>query len=155
MILVLSDTHNRIPLYYQQIEMWCKEVECIFHLGDTVGDAKWLQRAFDVPVYCVRGNNDLDGTIPAEDTITLHGKKILYMHGHLRDVGYSLERLYKLVDENNLDYVFYGHTHIPKIEHYHGAVLLNPGSLGVGRGEHRATAATVDLVHGLPYICVV
>ncbi len=117
-ILALSDNHSR------SVDFNLNEFDYIIHSGD--------RGYFDSEgVIMVRGNCDFEG----EKTIItdIENKKVLITHGDLYGVKYDLMRLSLLALEKNVDYVFYGHTHIPNFFEYRGIKFINPGAYQDGR----------------------
>ncbi len=117
-ILVLSDNH------YRNIDFNLNEYDYIIHLGDRgIFDAKGV-------IY-VKGNCDYDG----EKLIitNINNKKVLITHGDLYNVKETLIRLTFLAREKNVDYVFFGHTHIPLFFEYEKIKFINPGAYIDGR----------------------
>src|SRR5262249_9100237 len=66
--------------------------------------------------------------------IEVGGKRICWLHGHVRG-----ERA-KLEESGELDFLFYGHSHQAEAHRTGKTVVLNPGAL------HRARPKTVALV---------
>ena len=82
---------------------------------------------------CVKGNCDFGGA-EAEELVQILGHKILLTHGHNYGVKYSIDRLCYAAEEKQAEAAFFGHTHRPLVDYYHGILLFNPGSLGEPRG---------------------
>ena len=130
-ILIFSDTHNSInPCIRLLTDM--KDVDAVIHAGDCASDAEDLHYAFpDIPIYYVRGNNDLLSGAPDRLTVTIGGKKILIVHGHIERVKYdlSLSTLTEKGEKANADLVVFGHTHMPRTEYRGKMIIINPGSV--------------------------
>ena len=144
---VLSDTHGRLDSTQAAIRLLReREVELILHCGDI--DSPATVRLFtDVPTHFVFGNWDLNrsGLLRAMREIGAvgHGgigrielaeRRIAWLHGHIRGSRPRLEA------GGELDFVFYGHSHKPKVHRTGKTVVLNPGAL------HRAKVKTVVVV---------
>lgn len=130
-ILIFSDTHNDINPCIRLL-MNMKDVDAIIHAGDCVRDAEDLHYAFpDIPMHYVRGNNDFLSGAPDKLTVTIGGKKILIVHGHMERVKYdlSLSTLTEKGEQTNADLVVFGHTHMPRTEYRGKMIILNPGSV--------------------------
>jgi putative phosphoesterase len=130
---VISDTHG---LLRDEAIDALRGSELILHAGD-VGTAPVLDALREIaPVVAVRGNVDYE-----DDVARLPECEI---------VSVEQCRLYVLHDLAQLDIdpaaagysaVIYGHSHIPKIEHRHGVLFLNPGSAGPRRFKLPITLA--------------
>lgn len=122
-ILVLSDTHGNISALEKLVPIM-KDSDYIFHLGDFERDIK-LFKEFDNKIVSVKGNCDGGGK---DQIIEIENNKILLTHGDKYGVKQSLLRLTLKATELGANLVFYGHTHLPKIEEYNGITFINPGS---------------------------
>jgi uncharacterized protein len=149
---VLSDTHGRLDPTRAAIRLLReREVELILHCGDI--DSPATVRLFTgIPTHFVFGNWDLNrgellkamreiGAVGHGEIgrIDLAGRRISWLHGHVRGSRPRLEA------GGEMDFVFYGHSHKPKVHQSGKTVVLNPGAL------HRAkikTVAVVDLGRG-------
>lgn len=117
-ILALSDNHSR------DIDFNLNEFNYIIYSGD--------HGHFDSDgVVMVRGNCDFRGEKTIETII--EGKRVLITHGDLYGVKEGLMRLSLLALERGVDYVFYGHTHVPTFFEYRGIKFINPGAYLDGR----------------------
>ena len=145
--LVISDSHrNRINIdkAYERYQ----PLDAIFYLGDGTDDFDDNDRFRTTPLFCVRGNCDLDECLPLERTVCFEGYTIMMAHGHL----YSIEPTYfekaaARAAAVGADILLLGHTHFP-LEKYLpegteiGGVTLqkplrvfNPGSVGRLRSD--------------------
>ena len=130
-ILIFSDTHNDINPCIRLL-MNMKDIDAVIHAGDCASDAEDLHYAFpDIPIYYVRGNNDFLSSVPDKLTVTIGGKRILIVHGHIERVKYdlSLSALTEKGEKANADLVVFGHTHMPQTEYRGKMIILNPGSV--------------------------
>ena len=130
-ILIFSDTHNDIN-HCIRILTNMKDVDAVIHAGDCVSDAEDLKSIFPkIPIFYVRGNNDLLSRAPDSLTVPIGGKKILIVHGHIERVKYdlSLSTLTEKGEKANADLVVFGHTHMPQTEYRGKMIILNPGSV--------------------------
>ena len=133
-VAVVSDTHGRIELFLNRLSKE-KDVEIIIHLGDTVEDAKNIQKRTNLPMFVVRGNNDyMDVNTPWRELVRINGHKILLTHGHKEGVNFGETKLYYAAKEAEAEMVLYGHTHVYLYEEIEGIKILNPGSAGYDRG---------------------
>ena len=136
--LIFSDSHGRCDYIKKALRLH-PDAEVVFFLGDGVGDleeikAQYPQKAFlavygNCDYYRILGSAPLD----AVGEIQLLGKRIVYTHGHLFDVKFSLVALSQLAKARCADIVLFGHTH-KACEQYiaepHPHYLFNPGSIG-------------------------
>ena len=123
-IVVLSDTHGNIGAI-ERLNQILKESDFVFHLGDYQRDIMAFNREFGHKILSVKGNCDFGC---GDEIIEIEGVKILLTHGHEYDVKNGLTRLSFKAKEVGAKVVFYGHTHIPKIEEYDGITFVNPGT---------------------------
>ena len=134
-VLIFSDTHDYIePCVRLMTQM--KDVDAVIHAGDSARDAQDLKYAFpEIPVYYVRGNNDWFSDAPDKLSVTIGGKKILIVHGHIERVKYdlTLSELTRKGEAANADLVVFGHTHKPRTEYRGKMIILNPGSVRFSR----------------------
>ena len=131
-ILIFSDTHGYTDSAEKQIKL-INKVDAIIHAGDYDRDASALKKAFpSIPVYGVRGNNELYSKQPLDLTVKLGGKTIYITHGHLYRVKQEVDSYSSLrakAAEENADLCVFGHTHYPNLSYHGKLTLLNPGSI--------------------------
>ena len=140
-LLVLSDSHRHYQTL-RKIILLHREADRIIFLGDGIDDFDRMDLPFPVSPVFVRGNNDWNSIVPANEILTLDGVKIYCTHGHLEHVKYGTELLETTALENGVSLVLYGHTHIQNYE-YHGQFhLFNPGAVMDG------CYGLVDIVNG-------
>lgn len=131
-IIVIGDTH--IPKKAKEIPDIVKE-ECIsadliIHVGDwqTIEVYKYLTSLGDVEgVY---GNVDcpeLLNILPSKKIICINQKHIGIIHGH----GHSKtteKRVISAFEDEKIDCILFGHSHIPVHKYINNILLFNPGS---------------------------
>ena len=128
-ILIFSDTHGHINNFIKIIDKTMPDM--IIHAGDIVGDAEDIVAIYpDIPLYCVRGNNDFSQRFPDKLTLVVDGKTIFVTHGHEYAVKYesSLSSLEEKARKVNADLCIFGHTHTPYNDIRGSLTILNPGS---------------------------
>ena len=132
-ILLLSDSHGG-KYHLSLIPEFCRErgIDRVFHLGDIVEDARWLQQQLDIPLSFVAGNCDWSSHCDRELRETIEGKRLLFVHGDRYGVKYGYDRLSYYAEENMMDAVFFGHTHRPFAAYVGRVLLVNPGALKDG-----------------------
>ncbi|MDE7215225.1 MAG: metallophosphoesterase [Clostridia bacterium] len=130
-IIVISDTHNRLPSserFWETLDM----SDYIFHLGDGVRDIEKLKEAFPDKLVYVYGNNDFKSS-ELEKTVDIEGVKFFLTHGHNYKVKSSTAALHLRGLEVGADCCLYGHVHRPDSQDFGNIKLINPGSLTYSR----------------------
>ena len=131
---VISDSH--------QSKFWTErflavanreQFDAVFHLGDGVGEARWLSKRLNIPFQIVPGNCDMFSDAAPEAIAVYEGHRILACHGHRYDVRFGLERLSYHAEERGADIALYGHTHEAAAEYVGKVLTVNPGALKNGR----------------------
>jgi len=145
-LIVVSDTHDNMPVIKKFVDLVnskYKGEKTIVHLGDMISPfaARYLvENLEDVKRgIFVYGNNDGDKILlykilskanwevyHGPTIIELFGKKVLIMHGfngseHTALIASSLSQ------SENVDAVFYGHTHRMDYRVIKGKIIVNPG----------------------------
>ncbi len=128
---VLSDTHDRMPLIRQALELFAdRNVEAVIHAGDICSPfaAKALKDVESrCPLYVILGNNEgemagLKGVLPklTQGPLKLEwdGRKVLVHH---------FDQWCDPTDIAWADVVVSGHTHEVVKEVRDGTLFLNPG----------------------------
>ena len=114
-ILVLADTHNKLPTAVAEL---AREADEIWHLGDVCNNAVLQElRLLGPPVTLVRGNCDGDSSWPVFAELTKNGIRFRLQHippGRRERVP-------------ECDVLLHGHTHVPRDEMVAGVRVLNPG----------------------------
>lgn len=130
---VIADTHlhmgdvDRLPI--EILDLYRRfEVDLIVHAGDIV-DRAILDRLETVaPVLAVHGNNEpieLWRELPERILLALGRWTIGIVHGH---GGPTARKTATTAFSDPVDFVIYGHSHVPMIEEVGGVVYFNPGS---------------------------
>jgi len=114
-VLVLADTHNRLPV---NLSALVKDVAEIWHLGDVCAPTQLDElRLFGPPVTVVRGNCDSEIAWPMSLDLVRQGVRFRLQH-----IPPSSHRPPK-----DCDVLLHGHTHVPRDEMIGGVRFLNPG----------------------------
>ena len=112
-ILVLADTHNRLP---ESVKEMAKDADEIWHLGDVCAEAILDElRAVRPRVTVVRGNCDSNFEWPLIVDLVRGGLKL------------RLQHIAPEKPPDDVDVVLHGHTHVPRNERLKGVLFLNPG----------------------------
>ncbi len=148
---VISDTH--IPLENEAIpdEVLAElaRTDAIVHAGDFVAvSVLHTLQELGPPVYGVVGNLDGYGlrSVLPETRVERIGETavgIVHGWGPPTRLGQRVRQRFKQVD-----LVIYGHSHIPLVEEWNGAVVANPGSIACNR-DGSQTYALIHLDNGI------
>ena len=157
--LIVSDIHGSLPRLQQVMDFYEKtQCNMLCILGDILnygprnrlpegldpkGIAECLNQ-FPDTILSVRGNCDsevdqmlLDFPILSDYAIVSdNGKQLFLTHGHL----YNEEKLPK----GKYDALFYGHTHLWKLEKQNKLTICNTGSITFPKGGNVPTFATYE-----------
>lgn len=141
-IVVVSDNHGNT--YYME------EIYSI-HQEDTdewvhCGDSELLE---DHPLWqtykTVLGNMDITNTFDLSRVERVKGFSYLLVHGHKHGVKQSYNTLIDLAKSHDVTVVFYGHTHVPKVEKKEGILFVNPGSIAQPRNRDKGTYVVMEV----------
>lgn len=130
-IAVLSDTHLREG---QSLPRWvweqCEGVDLIVHAGDVVSPSILTDLEQIAPLEVVQGN--CDGwelsRLPQRKVITYEEVAIGVTHGAYGLGRTTPERALRTFDNDKVDLIIFGHSHIPYHEKRGNILLFNPGS---------------------------
>ena len=109
-LLILSDSHGRGDLVRRAAELHA-DANALLFLGDGLRD---LPEDLPMPVYAVRGNCDTffdAADTPAERLEIFSGYRLLALHGHTREVKFTMTRALAAAMESRADLLCFGHTH--------------------------------------------
>ena len=114
-ILVFSDSHSNSSKIKQAIELHKAKCDCVIFLGDGLKDIDFIKEQYpQIAFFTVKGNCDLfAGDTQEERLLYLDSFKILITHGHKYGVKYGYESVLNYATQNEVDAVFFGHTHVP------------------------------------------
>lgn len=140
-ILIISDSHylrkNELNKFFKQFA----NIHHIIHCGDIYIGYK--PSDFE-NLYICRGNNDFVD-IPRFLHFEIDGVRFIITHGHLNNYAYHPLSLKELLDEYPSDVICFGHTHVPYCHKEDHLIIINPGSLSLGRNYPRInTYAILD-----------
>ena len=112
-ILVLADTHNRLPETIKEI---ARDADEIWHLGDVCAEAIFDELgAIGPQVTLVRGNCDSNYEWPLVIDLARGGLK------------FRLQHIPPNHSPDDVDVILHGHTHVPRNERRGNVLFLNPG----------------------------
>jgi uncharacterized protein len=138
---IVSDTHGLVrPALFGAFD----GVDEILHAGD-VGDGEVIAMLETLaPVRAVRGN--VDGPdLPETLEFELFGQGFALAHGHLFEAKNRHQTLARAFPKVN--FILYGHTHVPVLDVVAGITIINPGSAGSKRFKLPVTCGILEL-HG-------
>jgi putative phosphoesterase len=134
--LVVSDSHGCLDnLKYLAAKLKREGITHAFHLGDDYDDALALIDS-GMDVFRVPGVFSpyyKDTTVPNRLVVELDGKKFMLTHTqkpHENDLDEDADPT-DMAQAEHPEIVFYGHTHLPAVEHRDGVTWVNPGHLKV------------------------
>lgn len=144
-IVVFSDSHGDIWNLRETVEKHLSDSELFIHLGDKRDELDMIRSIYPEKAFLsVKGNCDYSSAEPLEAFYSADSAKIMYTHGHMYNVKYTLNSLISSAVSNNCRIVLFGHTHIAMCDYLDGLYILNPGSIACPRfGE--PSYMTVDI----------
>lgn len=141
-IVIVSDNHGN-TYYMEEIRsIYEKDITGWIHCGDS-------ELLEDHPLWqhfkTVEGNMDIADGLKLEQILEFEGEKCLVAHGHRHAVKRSYDELKSRAVEEGCRIVFYGHTHIAKVEKEDNIIFVNPGSITQPRDREIGTYVVMDL----------
>jgi predicted phosphodiesterase len=132
-----------------------QELAAAVFLGDGWEDldAASAQTGFAVPWYKVRGNGDLNLSIPHSLVLDVSvpkgnspgtSRKLFLAHGNRYGVGEGGQTIAAAARAAGAEAALFGHTHNPHCSVLDGLFLLNPGSIGRSRSNAGPTFAVLE-----------
>ncbi len=135
-LAIISDLHDNLINLKQCLD-WCKEskIQKIICCGD-VGNQEtilYLSANFSGEIFLVEGNAE---TYQLEDLKPLTNIKFFGLLGKIETENLNIGFCHKekdipglLIDNSQLDFIFYGHSHKPWLEKMGKTMMANPGNL--------------------------
>jgi len=136
----MSDTHGDASII-AEVTQHVGVVDAIFHCGDSELDI--VHKSFQ-SIHVVRGNCDMDSSLPNEVITEIKGTKIYMTHGHLLQVKNTMIPIKLRAQEVGADVVLFGHSHLLGAEVWNKTLFLNPGSLTFPRGRREKSYAMIE-----------
>lgn len=134
-IIVTSDTHRDFYALHTLVEKYRNTAALFIHLGDGAVELEQVENIYpECKFLSARGNCDFGINASLAGCFSCGIAKIFYTHGHMYNVKYELDDLYRAGAEVQANVILFGHTHIPLVDYRNGVHILNPGSLGMPRG---------------------
>ena len=130
-IAVLSDTHLHEPDdTLRDILDRIKDVDMVIHLGDIVSKSVLDYISERFKTFAVCGNMDppdLRGELKEKLVLEIENVKIGLIHGYGAPWGIE-DRIMGVFRNENVDAIFFGHTHNPTKKKIKNILFFNPGS---------------------------
>lgn len=132
LIGVISDTHipKKAKVLPEIIFETFRGVNQIIHAGDIMSMEVLYKLEELAPVTAVAGNGDSPEMLEKlgdKKIITIGNFKFGLFHGH-GEKGKTIERVIKCFEDDTVDCIIFGHSHIPYCQLYGEILLFNPGS---------------------------
>ncbi|WP_208560433.1 metallophosphoesterase family protein [Marinilactibacillus kalidii] len=142
-LLAVSDNHGDSYLMEEILSIYSEQINVWVHCGDSeFSEQNPLWQSY----YTVKGNMDRTNAFPDSRVEQFYDHKLLIAHGHLHNVKSSFEDLKKEAEKVDAQFVFYGHTHIPRVDKVDNIYFINPGSLTQPRGPiNKGSYAILDI----------
>lgn len=138
-IVIISDSHDQIP-HIDLVLGYChsNDIDHILHCGDICkpDTLDYLVKKWHKPFDFVFGNGDIGRPDMKEcaqhfEHVTCHGElgvleidNIKIAFNHYPEV--ATELAYK---NDDIDFIFYGHTHKPWMKETNNTIMANPGPI--------------------------
>lgn len=131
-IIILSDTHipGRAKSLPNILLNACEDADLIIHAGDW----QTLDVFFELSAYAetvgVAGNVDpwdIVERFGKKKILTIENLKIGIVHGDGM-MKTTEQRAIDAFENDGVDLIIFGHSHVPLLKETHGATLFNPGS---------------------------
>lgn len=125
-----------------------QKTDLILHAGDFKTKEAWETiRNLGPPLEAVTGNVDspeLTEILGTEKVVEAKGFRIGLTHGH-GNRKTTRERAWATFEQDRVDVIVYGHSHIPFVGVRDGVLVLNPGSPTDKRRNPRFSYAILEL----------
>lgn len=132
--LIVSDNHKNLESLKELVDIYEEEIDLWLHCGDS----EFMKDHVIWDYFkTVKGNMDIDYSLQSHQLLKFGDQNILLIHGHQQRVGFTFERLNELAEKEGANIVFYGHTHIARVDKVDGKYFINPGSITQPRGSLR------------------
>lgn len=155
LIGVVSDTHmpRMAKALPQPLISAFRKTELILHAGDWT-DLRVLEALEKLaPVEGVAGNNDgpdIAGRFGLRKVIRIGGISIGMVHGHGgRTRTATEEHAIRSFEDEDVDCIVYGHSHVPALKEVNGVLVFNPGSPTDKRRQPKYSFGLLKIDDGL------
>ncbi|KGP93229.1 phosphodiesterase [Pontibacillus chungwhensis BH030062] len=152
-IIVVSDTHmpKKGGAFPESFIQELREVDLIIHAGDWSSIEIYEALTYYGEVKGVYGNveeDDIVELLPEKLLIKIDGYKIGVVHGH-GEKKTTEKRVIEAFENEEVDLIIFGHSHLPLTRWVKKTLLFNPGSLMDKRKLPYASYGIIDTSNGL------
>ena len=130
-LLIFSDVHRQKNKLLKILQTHA-DADLVISLGDTELKASFLQTH---DIIAIKGNYPFDPGQTYEHTMTIKNKRLFFTHGHKYSVRSGIDQLFEKTKSLEVDFIFYGHTHVAAYMHVETVHIINPGAVGKSRSE--------------------
>jgi len=138
-ILIISDSHflrkKELIDFIHQFE----DIKATIHCGDIY--MGYEPDEID-NLYICKGNNDF-ANLPRIHHFTIDNVTFTITHGNMNNFTYHPESLKILLEDYPADVICFGHSHVPYYYQDEDVIILNPGSLTLGRTYPRVNSYVI------------
>ncbi len=150
---VISDTHvpMRVRTLPDPLLAALAGLDHILHAGDLAEFSVLDQLRQLAPVSAVAGNVDpyeLKMELPRKLVIPFGRFRVGLIHGDGKGVSTKVRAL-KAFQDDEIDALVFGHSHVPLIAHEGKMLLVNPGSATDPRAQPVASYAILDVAESI------
>jgi hypothetical protein len=135
-ISIISDIHDNLPNLLKFLD-WSEKnnIEKIICAGDITNSQtlKILSEKFAGDIFLVSGNAEIYNAneLKKYPNIKFFGQTAIFeIEKYTIGLCHQPFLIEKVLEEKDLNYIFYGHTHQPWTEERAGIKIYNPGTLG-------------------------
>lgn len=133
-MLIVSDNHRDKESLDDLVHIYEDEIDLWLHCGDSeFGSDHSIWNTFKT----VKGNMDFEKKFSEVRIEKQETTAFGVLHGHRHQVKTSLEPMAEVARANDVSIVFYGHTHVAKVDKMDDLFFINPGSIAQPRGPLR------------------
>jgi putative phosphoesterase len=153
-IIVLSDTHmpKKAKGLPNDLKNSLVDADQILHLGDWQTLNVYDELKMYAPVDGVAGNVDGEDIILYLDykkILTYQGYNFGLIHGHQGRGRTTVERAMNNFENEKVDVILFGHSHIPLLKKEERFTLFNPGSPTDKRCQPKYSYGIIEITNTL------
>ncbi|UOQ44747.1 metallophosphatase family protein [Halobacillus salinarum] len=130
-IVVIADTHFKKEVKLPQpLINALQKADLIIHAGDWKTPALYEELKQYAPVEGVYGNideEDIQALFPDKQVLDIKGHTIGLVHGH-GEKKTTEKRVVEAFQDEAVDLIIFGHSHLPLLRFVGKRLLFNPGS---------------------------
>ncbi|GGD22101.1 metallophosphoesterase family protein [Pontibacillus salipaludis] len=152
-IIVISDTHmpKKGEAFPESLIQELRHVDLIIHAGDWSSRGIYEALVSYGEVKGVQGNveeDEIRELLPEKLLLEIDGYKIGVVHGH-GEKKTTEKRVIEAFEEEEVDLIIFGHSHLPLTRWVKKTLLFNPGSLMDKRKLPYGSYGIIDTSNGL------